>query len=355
MWSKRKESGAVRRRNESRQPKEFENVKSAMFIKGHKTSQIINDTLNDFYTTKKPNGVKFNKKKSNSVNPMEDPTAVEFFSNSKDASLFMYGCHSKKRPHNLVVGRLFNHRMLDMVEFGIEDFKSTKQFSPSKRPMHSSKPCFTVIGSEFQSNDLYKLSANLFIDFFRGTVANGFNLKGIDQVISLSVGPRPDTILWKQYFVHLKKSGSHIPRAELEEIGPSMTLVIRREFLAAPGLKSRSLEQSKLMNFKRKKNVFTTGMGDTMANIHVPRQNMNQVMKGVTKPKALRTHGRKRNRENDHQQHDDYSGSTGSGGSSKSYGGKSNKKSATDQTTNKEKEKIKNVILNTNVMPQIGN
>lgn len=43
---------------------------------------------------------------SHKEGPFEDETAIEFFSNKSDASLFMYGSHSKKRPHNLVIGKV---------------------------------------------------------------------------------------------------------------------------------------------------------------------------------------------------------------------------------------------------------
>jgi hypothetical protein len=44
---------------------------------------------------------------------------MEFLSQKNDASLFAFGTHSKKRPHNLVFGRLFDHHILDMVETGV--------------------------------------------------------------------------------------------------------------------------------------------------------------------------------------------------------------------------------------------
>ncbi len=72
----------------------------------------------------------------------------EFFSRKNDSSLFMFGSHSKKRPNNIVIGklkrlfpcvscivihvwyagRLFNYQVLDMIELGVENYKSRQSF-----------------------------------------------------------------------------------------------------------------------------------------------------------------------------------------------------------------------------------
>lgn len=61
---------------------------------------------------KAPNTIKYSKK--NDVHPFDDATPLEFFSDKSDAPLFVFGSHSSKRPNNLVLGRLFNYKMLDI-------------------------------------------------------------------------------------------------------------------------------------------------------------------------------------------------------------------------------------------------
>ena len=80
---------------------------------------------------RKPNAV-FYGKKNKDIIPFEDTSKIEFICKKHNASLFTIASHSKKKPHNLVFGRLFDGELLDMIEFGIvggvpmELFKSVK-------------------------------------------------------------------------------------------------------------------------------------------------------------------------------------------------------------------------------------
>ena len=56
----------------------------------------------------------------------EDLSSVTFLSEKNDCTLFAFGSSTKKRKHNLVLGRLFDFNLMDMFEFGI----NAKTFLP---------------------------------------------------------------------------------------------------------------------------------------------------------------------------------------------------------------------------------
>lgn len=66
---------------------------------------------------KKPNAIMFSRR--NPFRPFEDISNIEFIMNKNDASLFLFGSHSKKRPQNLVMGNVW---LLD-------EFKNIKKVS----------------------------------------------------------------------------------------------------------------------------------------------------------------------------------------------------------------------------------
>lgn len=123
----------------------------------------------------------------------------------------------------------------------------------------------------------------------------------------------------------LKKSGTKIPRIEVEEIGPSMDLVIRRTQLASDELfkqackkpkelkvrfsKSiilctvvlRTLIQEFIYQTKTKKNITRDGLANTLGRVHVGKQMLNTIqtrkMKGLKKSATERKVDRKRKSE----------------------------------------------------------
>ncbi len=70
-------------------------------------------------------------RKNDDVRPFEagGDTNLEHFSQKTDSSLFALGNHSKKRPHNIVLGRFFDHRLHDVLELGVERFRGIKEFA----------------------------------------------------------------------------------------------------------------------------------------------------------------------------------------------------------------------------------
>ncbi|XP_064623284.1 ribosome production factor 2 homolog [Lineus longissimus] len=270
----------VKRALEKKEPKVNENNKTAMFIRGGRTSELITQSLKEIYTLKKPDAVFF--KKKNIMRPFEDQTSIEFFSTKGDCSLFMFGSHSKKRPHNLVIGRLFDHHILDMVELGVGSFKSLETFKGSKIPV-GTKPCLLFAGEPFETDYEYKRLKNLFIDFFRGPVIENIRLSGLEHVMMFTAAE--GKVFLRSYKVLFKKSGCKTPRIELEEIGPAFNFTFRRTKLASDDLYKKSRKVPKVAKPKKKKNISRDVFGTKHGRIHMQTQDYQKLqtrkMKGL--------------------------------------------------------------------------
>ncbi len=177
---------------------------------------------------KQPNAVKLGKK-NNKILPFEDESALEFLGHKNDASLFMLGTSNKKRPDNIVMGRLFDFHVLDMVEFGVLNLRPASAFKAAA-PGVGMRPCFVFCGDEFEQNPTMKRLGNMFLDFFGGRATNMVNLRGLENVIVLT--SVDGVVHFRHYSVSLQKSSERVPRVELEEVGPSFEMRVGRSKLA---------------------------------------------------------------------------------------------------------------------------
>jgi hypothetical protein len=112
-------SARAQRIAKKKAPKAVENTKQAIFLRGSKTSELVGDVMKDLFGLRKPHGVMMQRKNDN-MHPFDDAASLEFLAGKNDCSIFCVANHSKKRPHNLVVGRTFDGHVLDMVELGVE-------------------------------------------------------------------------------------------------------------------------------------------------------------------------------------------------------------------------------------------
>ncbi|XP_060094238.1 ribosome production factor 2 homolog [Heteronotia binoei] len=274
---------------ENRAPKLTENTKNAMFIKGGNASSTVTEALKDIYALKKPFAVLY--KKKNITRPFEDQTSLEFFSKKSDCSLFLFGSHNKKRPNNLTIGRMYDYHVLDMVELGIEKFVRLRDLKNSKCP-EGTKPMLIFAGDAFDLSEDHRRLKSLLIDFFRGPTVSNVRLAGLEHVLHFTAVD--EKIYMRSYKVLLKKSGCKIPRIELEDMGPSLDLVIRRTHLASDDLYKLSLKQPKALKPKKKKNISHDAFGTKYGRIHMQKQDLDKLqtrkMKGLKKrPAEIKT------------------------------------------------------------------
>ncbi|OAD58188.1 Ribosome production factor 2 like protein, partial [Eufriesea mexicana] len=245
------------------------------------------------YDLKKPDAHMMQQK--NDILPFEDVTHIEKLSAKYNASLFMIALHNKKRPHNLVMGRLYEHTLLDMVEFGIENYKGLKSFKVQKISK-GIKPLLVFNGELFENNHEFNRIQNLLVDMFQRDQAEKIRLQGLEHVLSFTAVE--NKILLRSYRILLKKSDCKIPRIELDEIGPRADLICRRTKLASDDLFKQACKKPKQLKVKKKKNISMDNLGTTFGRIHIGAQNINNIqtrkMKGLKKTIAEKKAGIKR-------------------------------------------------------------
>ena len=94
---------------------------------------------------------------------------LELHSSRHDCSLFALGSHQKKRPHNLVLGRLHDFRLYDMVEFGVRGHRTVQSFGGGAALAQlGNKPCFVFVGDVFEADPGMRQVKSLLLDYFRG-------------------------------------------------------------------------------------------------------------------------------------------------------------------------------------------
>ncbi|VDM35931.1 unnamed protein product [Hydatigera taeniaeformis] len=279
-----------------REPQIHENDKQTLIIRGTHTGEIVNSFLTDIFMLKKPLVNKLRWK--NRVLPFEDATFIvrEHMCNKYDCSLFVMGTHSKKRPNNIVIGRLYDHEILDMHELGIEKYVSMHSVE-TKLPL-GSKPILIFSGEAFDEDGESKLLKSVLIDLFRGPKVSCINSSGLEYVIHFLM-PEPRKLFMRVLTIkleELKKPSKDEHVGDVEQLAtaealktpwgpyvhlrlcdsaPDVDFVLRRHQMPSEDKWKRSLRVPPQLWPKRDKptrNRSVDVYGSKVAQIHLQRE-----------------------------------------------------------------------------------
>ncbi|ORC87501.1 uncharacterized protein TM35_000211070 [Trypanosoma theileri] len=304
----------TRRALKKYEPKVVENPKKVLYLRGARTSSVVNDAMTDLFAITKPHCKKL--KKRNAFHPFESREHLEFLGFKNDCSLFCFTSDSKKRPHNIVIGRQFDFHVLDMVELGIlaADRLDMSQAKGLDVAALGGKPFFVFEGSEFDSDPTFVRLKSLLIDFFRGGTEAEINLDGCDRVLAFSlrsqngedacIAPSTDcysssnnsssrpqrergnTVLcMRHYALQKPPTVGGMPKSlannvQLMDIGPNFDFLMGRASFATPAefkVATRLPKEVLATMRSTAANVSTDAMGNLRGQLHVGKQDVDQL------------------------------------------------------------------------------
>lgn len=288
-------------------PKVFENPKKVLFLKGESTSEVVAEAMNDLNHIMKPYTKKLAKR--NAFHAWDGTSHLEFLGFKNDCSLFCFGSDSKKRPHNLVLGRQFDFKVLDMIELGIlaMDPLNLEAVAGQNVASVGSKPFFIFEGSEFETEPFFIRLKNFFLDFFKGSTDPEISLEGVDRAILVSlrsnngtdavVGPSDDCIgskaqvnkgntivCFRHYAVSKTVSAVAAPttsdRVKLTDIGPNFDFEIRRVYYspAADFKNACKMPKEAIAHLQgMHNNVSADALGNLKGQLHLGKQDITKL------------------------------------------------------------------------------
>jgi ribosome production factor 2 len=239
---RKKPTGKAARYLTAHEPKVHEDTKLTLMLKGTRAGPLSGSALQALSHLISPHVKMLTRKNPNAL-PFDDPSSIEFLMGKNNCGLFAVASHSKKRPDNLTLGRSFDGRLLDMMEFHVESIQMPAEVSTKHSKRTASKPAMLFIGAEWEDDAKYRPLRNLLLDLFRGDDVSSVLLAGIDHVLVCAVVEGKVSIL--PHAVQFRRSGSQVPRVELADMGPRITMSIRRHQMPAPDLWSLACKQPK--------------------------------------------------------------------------------------------------------------
>eukprot|EP00824_Muranothrix_gubernata_P003129 TRINITY_DN13875_c0_g1_i1.p1 TRINITY_DN13875_c0_g1~~TRINITY_DN13875_c0_g1_i1.p1 ORF type:complete len:301 (+),score=43.51 TRINITY_DN13875_c0_g1_i1:2-904(+) len=271
---------------QKREPKIEEDPKTAIFIRGHKTSEAVGNLLKDLLKLRDFQNVNLLKKK-HQIRPFEDPTQIEFLCEKNNASLFAFGNHIKKRPDNLILGRTFDSRILEMLEFGVSDYIPIDHHEKPSVAIPGQKPVILFQGTPFEYSDNLIKAKNMLADFFKLYDVKQANILETRRLLVFTAIDEK-SIRISHYETQKPAQDMEEGKFEMKELGPSCNLTIRRTQLPSNDLyKSATVKPKvKKTTAQAKKNIITNALSQTKGRIHISQQDLKTL--NLHKPKKMK-------------------------------------------------------------------
>jgi len=207
------------------------------------------------------------------MHPMENVVPLESMAAKNDCGLFVFGNHQKKRPDNIVLGRTYDGKSLDLFELGIENYKSIVEFAVADIP-RDLKPVLLFQGEHFEFSEKHQRLKNLLFELFRQRDLKEATITELKRVLSFT--SIDETTVQVRHF-EVRTITESLSSIDFKEIGPRFDLKLRRQQIASTDLYKLACKKPKVTNMekkKAKKNVYTNELGERKGKVFIQQQDL---------------------------------------------------------------------------------
>lgn len=256
-------------------------------------------------TLTKPDSVLLNKKNDN-IHPFEDSSSLEFLAQKNDCGVVVFGTHSKKRPNNVTILRIYDGKVLDMAELLLLVPADQPEKEQKLQIGVEMKPLILFAGSQWDDTSssaqatLYQSLKSMMLDLFQGEEITSVDVTGLQYILMIAAGetssslsadlndPANKPVLHLRWYKirTVRSNNAKLPRVELDQIGPSFDFRVGRYQEADPAVMKDALKHGRRPNEARtKKNIETDLVGDKIGRVHLGKQDLSTLqtrkMKGL--------------------------------------------------------------------------
>jgi len=258
----------------SKEAKIVEDSKNCAFINSNKSNEILRMALCDLFISRRDFAKKLGKK-NDIKDVFTSPETIEFLSERNNCALFTTVTDLKKRPMNLIMGNLFESKILDLFEFEITNFLPIEFF----KDIHVDscmKPLVIFQGDVFETDFEFARIKKFFFEFFKLYDITDLNVSVLKRLVILSAAG--DKIIKIRCFeLNDFNEFSIKEHMQMKETGPSFDLKVRRIKLANQDMYKLACRQPKEKSKYKSKNESTNVLGEKRGRVYMTSQDLNKM------------------------------------------------------------------------------
>ena len=169
----------------------------SVFLRGSSTSNEITQILKDLHDLKKPISRYLPERLDK--NPTQGTESIETICEKNGASMFGFGSSTKRRPNHLILGRLYNGKVLDLFEFHASQGPA-RDMKERKSSIIGSTPCFIFLGQSWSRDNSLSEFKNYMLDGFGVRAGKQLDLRAVERAIVCSAF-NASTIEIRHFFI----------------------------------------------------------------------------------------------------------------------------------------------------------